>query len=107
MVWIMHKSEIHTKNFNVLDEMMMLEADVLMGTLTGGGTEQIPIMAHPPALESDLSLQNFLDGVVAANTNGKRKGIKLDFKALAAVPLALEMLGQMSNQVINLSIKRF
>lgn len=87
--------------------MMMLEADVSMGTITGGGTEQIPIMAHPPAIESDLSLQHFLDGVVTANMNGKRKGIKLDFKALAAVPLALEMLGQMSNKVRYLSTNIF
>jgi len=79
--------------------MMMLEADVLLGTVIGGGSEKVPIMAHPPDLESDLSLQQFLDQVLLANTNGKRKGIKLDFKALEVVPLALEMLGQIASQV--------
>ncbi|XP_059468399.1 protein FAM151B isoform X2 [Neocloeon triangulifer] len=79
--------------------MMMLEADVLLGIVIGGGPEKIPIMAHPPDTESDLSLQIFLDEVILANANGKRKGIKLDFKSLEVVPIALEMLGSLSNQM--------
>ncbi|XP_065349807.1 protein FAM151B isoform X1 [Cloeon dipterum] len=79
--------------------LMMLEADVLLGVLTGGGPETIPIMAHPPNTESDLSLQNFLDQVILANANGIRKGIKLDFKSLEVVPIALGMLGALSNQM--------
>ena len=41
------------------DGTMMIEADVSMGP---GGE---PIMAHPPATQSDLSLQQFLDTVIA------------------------------------------
>ena len=40
------------------DGTMMIEADVSMGP---GGE---PIMAHPPATQSDLSLQQFLDTVI-------------------------------------------
>ncbi|CAB3372753.1 Hypothetical predicted protein [Cloeon dipterum] len=85
--------------FNVSAGLMMLEADVLLGVLTGGGPETIPIMAHPPNTESDLSLQNFLEQVILANANGIRKGIKLDFKSLEVVPIALGMLGALSNQM--------
>ena len=40
------------------DGTMMIEADVSMGP---GGE---PIMAHPPATQSDLTLQQFLDTVI-------------------------------------------
>ncbi|XP_011702125.1 PREDICTED: protein FAM151B isoform X2 [Wasmannia auropunctata] len=58
-------------------DVMMLEADVVMGKLNNtNNTSEIPIMAHPPNTESDLSLEEFLN---ITNTNGS-KGIKLDFK---------------------------
>lgn len=66
----------------------MLEADILMGTLTTDDTHQvIPIMAHPPKNSSDLSVQSFLEQVWKFNSAnpGKVKGIKLDFKEIAAV----------------------
>lgn len=62
---------------------MMLEADVVMGTVNdtaNNSTEKVPIMGHPPADEGDLSLQEFLETVVA---DGKH-GIKLDFKSIEA-----------------------
>lgn len=62
----------------------MLEADVVLGKLnTTNQTDQlmIPIMAHPPAVESDLSLENFLEINIHSN---KTKGIKLDFKSNSA-----------------------
>ncbi|XP_043270804.1 protein FAM151B isoform X2 [Venturia canescens] len=66
------------------DKAMMLEADVVLGTLNdpsgGNDTENIPIMAHPPEVTSDLSLEEFLESVLA---DGKR-GIKLDFKSIEA-----------------------
>ena len=57
----------------------MLEGDVIMGkhTATNATTDKIPIMAHPPATESDLSLEEFLN----INMNNGSKGIKLDFKS--------------------------
>ncbi|XP_012524870.2 protein FAM151B isoform X2 [Monomorium pharaonis] len=57
------------------DDVMMLEADVVMGKLNNS-TDIIPIMAHPPTTESDLSLEDFLN----ISNNGS-KGIKLDFKS--------------------------
>ena len=42
---------------------MMMEADVSLGWLYGQNPEvdpRIPIMAHPPMIDSDLSLQEFL-----------------------------------------------
>ena len=64
---------------------MMIEADVSIGP---GGE---PIMAHPPAIDSDLSLQQFLDIVIAETGRGARKGIKLDFKAIEIVEPSLQM----------------
>ena len=61
---------------------MMLEADILLHPADG-----IPIMAHPPDTESDLSLEQFLK-----ETIGTTKGIKLDFKSAAAIEPSLKIL---------------
>jgi len=61
---------------------MMLEADVLLRP-----ADRIPIMAHPPDTESDLSLEQFLK-----ETIGTTKGIKLDFKSTAAIEPSLKIL---------------
>ena len=61
---------------------MMLEADVLLRPSDG-----MPIMAHPPDTESDLSLEQFLK-----ETIGTTKGIKLDFKSTAAIEPSLKIL---------------
>ena len=53
----------------------MLEADVI---LRGQGTENqtdIPVMAHPPATDSDITLEEWLERVLPSP-----KGMKLDFK---------------------------
>ena len=43
----------------------MIEADVNLGYFTGGSIfDFIPIMAHPPIIYSDLSLDLFLDKVI-------------------------------------------
>lgn len=62
---------------------MMLEADVVLGKLNetdNSSVPEIPIMAHPPANQSDLSLEEFLNTVI--QNNGTQKGIKLDFKTI-------------------------
>ena len=69
----------------IAGDTMMIEADVSIGP---GGE---PIMAHPPAIDSDLSLQQFLDIVIAETEAGARKGIKLDFKAIEIVEPSLKM----------------
>ncbi|XP_018304687.1 protein FAM151B isoform X2 [Mycetomoellerius zeteki] len=60
-------------------DVMMLEGDIVMGrhTVSNTTTDNIPIMAHPPATESDLSLEEFLNIIL----NNGTKGIKLDFKS--------------------------
>ena len=63
-------------------KVMMLEADVLLRP-----ADRIPIMAHPPDTESDLSLEQFLK-----ETIGTTKGIKLDFKSTAAIEPSLKIL---------------
>lgn len=76
-------------------DVMMLEADILMGTLVSDPTETvIPIMAHPPANSSDISVQSFLEQVHAFNANhpDKMKGVKLDFKEIEAVAPSLQSL---------------
>ncbi|XP_014745431.1 PREDICTED: protein FAM151B [Sturnus vulgaris] len=63
----------------------MVEVDVL---LRGGHGD--PILAHPPDTDSDITLQEWL-----AQMGSTDKGIKLDFKSLAAVGPSLELLGQL------------
>lgn len=63
----------------------MIEADVI---LPNDGTEYgQPIMAHPPETNSDNTLQEWLAEVIKSN-----KGIKLDFKSLAAVKPSMMLL---------------
>ncbi|KAM4875832.1 protein FAM151B isoform 2-T2 [Thomomys bottae] len=63
----------------------MIEADVL---LPGNESEHgPPIMAHPPETSSDNTLQEWLAEVMKSN-----KGIKLDFKSLAAVEPSMMLL---------------
>merc|ERR1711934_710942 len=73
-------------NQALADSTMMIEADVSLGP---GNT---PIMAHPPANTSDLSLQQFLETVLESTEGGAKKGIKLDFKLLGVVEPSLSML---------------
>lgn len=83
---------------------MMLEADILMGTLTTDDTNQvIPIMAHPPKNSSDLSVQSFLEQVWKFNSANpdKVKGIKLDFKEIAAVAPSIVSLKGISQNWTN------
>lgn len=76
---------------------MMLEADVVLGKLkTSTKEEDIPIMAHPPNNQSDLSLKEFLQTV-----NGKKKGAKLDFKTSEAFEASAEILKDVHNTVRN------
>lgn len=67
---------------------MMLEADIILGQLINSTTNRImPVMGHPPANSSDLSLQEFLGEVLNCNTeqNASKKGVKLDFKSAQAL----------------------
>ncbi|XP_041984474.1 protein FAM151A isoform X2 [Aricia agestis] len=68
-------------------DVSMLEADIVLGHVTGQDGPPIPIMAHPPATTSDLSLTDFLITVHKYNKASKadkQKGVKLDFKSIEA-----------------------
>ncbi|XP_032665961.1 protein FAM151B isoform X2 [Odontomachus brunneus] len=67
------------------NDIMMLEADVVLGKLNetdNSSIAEIPIMAHPPENLSDLSLEDFLNTTI--HKTGIKKGIKLDFKTIQA-----------------------
>ncbi|XP_050668771.1 protein FAM151A isoform X2 [Leptidea sinapis] len=74
-------------------EISMLEADIVLGQINGKSGPPIPIMAHPPAATSDLSLADFLTAVSQYNNvNSKQKGVKLDFKSIEAFEKAQELI---------------
>ncbi|XP_056395273.1 protein FAM151B [Hyla sarda] len=68
----------------------MIEADIL---LRGTGDRE-PIMAHPPATDSDINLRDWLAKVSTSN-----KGIKLDFKSLEAVLPSMKILDTMKDNL--------
>ncbi|XP_018419487.1 PREDICTED: protein FAM151A isoform X2 [Nanorana parkeri] len=73
---------------------LVLEADV---NVQGHGTvneTNIPIMAHPPDVYSDNTLQEWLDSVLLSS-----KGIKLDFKSIQAVSPSLDILLKKSSEM--------
>jgi hypothetical protein len=82
------------------EKLMMLEADVVLGTLEGGSGVQIPVMAHPPDNVSDLSLEGFLTEVLTATQEGHRCGIKLDFKTVDVLSPSLLQLQLLEDQVL-------
>ena len=60
---------------------MFLEADVI---LRGQGTENqtdIPVMAHPPATDSDITLEEWLDKVMVTD-KGKEVMVLSDLHSL-------------------------
>lgn len=63
----------------------MIEADIVLGTLTNNPSAPAqPVMGHPPAKTSDISLDQFLRQILAfnnKNTSTTKKGVKLDFKS--------------------------
>ncbi|KAL1776963.1 FAM151A [Sigmodon hispidus] len=72
---------------------MVLEADVTVEGFTTANETGVPIMAHPPAIYSDNTLQEWLEAVLASS----QKGIKLDFKSLKAVGPSLDLLRQLTD----------
>lgn len=75
-----------------------IEADILLGFLENDANKQneIPIMAHPPATTSDLSLEAFLSQIQDFNNAvepSKVKGVKLDFKSIGALERSIGIIG--------------
>lgn len=83
------------------DTIMMLEADILPGRLEGADPSEplVPIMAHPPAVESDISFEMWIDEVIKANKDGQKKGAKLDFKDISIVAECLKILQNRTEQI--------
>ncbi|XP_021055564.1 protein FAM151A [Mus pahari] len=73
-------------------DVMVLEADVTVEGFNTANETKVPIMAHPPAIYSDNTLQEWLEAVLASS----QKGIKLDFKSLKAVGPSLDLLRQLT-----------
>ncbi|KAM7354699.1 protein FAM151B isoform 3-T7 [Cochliomyia hominivorax] len=71
-----------------------IEADIVLGKLNNTGAD-LPIMAHPPAKTSDLSLDSFLLQIKQYNdkhSKEMKKGIKLDFKSIEVFEGSLKTL---------------
>lgn len=82
---------------------MMLEADVVLGTIFGQN-DIIPIMAHPPQNKSDLSLHMFLETVITSQTKDVKKGVKLDFKSTECFKTSLAVIEPLK---VKVSLKTF
>ncbi|KAM4623654.1 protein FAM151A [Polymixia lowei] len=81
-----NKSEM---NKALASDVMILEADVTVEGIGTPNQKPIPIMAHPPAISSDNTLDQWLEAVLKS-----RKGIKLDFKSLVSVAPSLDLLNK-------------
>ncbi|KAL7850928.1 hypothetical protein AOLI_G00212840 [Acnodon oligacanthus] len=66
---------------------MILEADVNVEGHNTVNETNIPIMAHPPDVYSDNTLEEWLEAVLKS-----KKGVKLDFKSLQSVEPSLDLL---------------
>ncbi|XP_053677580.1 protein FAM151B [Anopheles nili] len=76
-----------------------IEADISLGYLKDDTAKEyeIPIMAHPPATVSDLSLETFLKRIMQFNqeaiiNSSKVKGVKLDFKSIGAFEESIDII---------------
>ncbi|XP_056328893.1 protein FAM151A [Danio aesculapii] len=77
-------------------DVMILEADVNVQGHNTVNETNIPIMAHPPDIYSDNTLEEWLDAVLKS-----KKGVKLDFKSISAVEPSLELLRVKNQTGIN------
>ncbi|KAJ7332684.1 hypothetical protein JRQ81_014864 [Phrynocephalus forsythii] len=76
-------------------DVMALESDVTIeGYNTPSETDK-PIMAHPPDIYSDNTLQEWLEAVLRSSN----KAIKLDFKNIKAVGPSLDILIEVSSRL--------
>lgn len=74
-----------------------IEADIQLGYLESDKDQQheLPIMAHPPKKQSDLSLEVFLTKILNFNQQNETdrvKGVKLDFKSIEALEKSIDII---------------
>ncbi|XP_037683069.1 protein FAM151A [Choloepus didactylus] len=75
-------------------DVMVFEADVNVEGIYTANETGVPIMAHPPDIYSDITLQQWLEAVLSSS----QKGIKLDFKSIKAVGPSLDILRQLTEE---------
>ncbi|XP_066548209.1 protein FAM151A [Amia ocellicauda] len=85
--WYHSANKKHEMEQALQSDAMVLEADVNLEGYNTANQTSIPVMAHPPAIYSDNTLQQWLEAVLKS-----KKGIKLDFKSLEAVGPSLDIL---------------
>uniref|UniRef100_A0A4Y0BTW8 Menorin-like domain-containing protein n=1 Tax=Anopheles funestus TaxID=62324 RepID=A0A4Y0BTW8_ANOFN len=78
-------------------DIQFIEADISLGYLKDDVNKEheIPIMAHPPATESDISLETFLTRILQYNRDVVKdtsKGVKLDFKSIGAFEGSIDII---------------
>lgn len=78
----------------------MIEADIVLGKVKSSDAD-IPVMAHPPQIMSDISLSNFLQTITEHNNKNPtaKKGIKLDFKSIEVFESSLNILEEHLSRV--------
>ncbi|XP_077286171.1 protein FAM151B isoform X1 [Arctopsyche grandis] len=82
-------------------DIMMIEADIILGTLIDDPSNLQPVMGHPPAQTSDISLQQFLQRINEFNTQTtvSKKGVKLDFKSIEVFEMSLHIIEKLYQEV--------
>lgn len=86
-----------------LGDIDYIEADIVMGTIIGSDDKtEMPVMGHPPAIESDISLKEFLEKILDFNNLNadKKNGVKLDFKTIGVFNGSLDLLMEMWDKVL-------
>ena len=79
----------------------MIEIDVVVGTMITGGPLKLPILAHPPNVTSDVSLESLIHQMIDFTqcTNTHPKGIKLDFKSTEALEKSFPILRNLRTEM--------
>eukprot|EP00095_Tigriopus_kingsejongensis_P003089 maker-scaffold210_size256293-snap-gene-1.22 protein:Tk03089 transcript:maker-scaffold210_size256293-snap-gene-1.22-mRNA-1 annotation:"protein fam151a-like isoform x1" len=99
VTWSHATNSIEKLDQAINGDVMMIEADVNMGYVEGDLDHLRPIMAHPPAFISDLSLEDFLNRVIDARNAGQKKGVKLDFKSTTVLEESFKVLPDFKEQI--------
>lgn len=91
--WAHAANSIESLNEALNDsKILMIESDIVLSSATG-----LPIMAHPPNTESDLSFEEWLLRVSAWNET--KKGAKADFKSIESVQMGLPIVAKYKNLI--------
>ena len=73
---------------------MMLEADVMLRFQGTVNQTNEPIMAHPPDIDSDVTLEQWLEEVIKTD-----KGMKLDFKYIEVLEPSMKILQAKKSEI--------